>query len=110
MLNAIRTAAIAAAVIAATAGVAQAATTQSAYGMPANAATGDRQITINANTKSINVQDGDTVAFNVNGKTFTYHFDTLRTEDRFELSHIAPAGVDVGQVEVYVASNPLYRG
>jgi len=34
----------------------------------------------------------------------------LRAEERFDLAKIAPAGVDVGMVTVYVASNPLYRG
>jgi plastocyanin len=110
MFNVMRTAAIAAALIAAT-GAAQAATSQpAAYGMAANSSAADRQITINANTKSVNVDNGDTVAFNVNGKTFTYHFDTLRPEDRFDLARIAPTGIDVGTVKVYVASNPLYRG
>ena len=37
-------------------------------------------------------------------------FKTLHAEDQFGLEKIAPEGVDVGMVTVYVGSNPLYRG
>ena len=70
----------------------------------------DREITIKPGTKWVNVNNGETVAFSVSGKTFTWHFDTLPAEDQFRLQTIAPEGVDVGAVTVYVASNPLYRG
>ena len=60
-------------------GAAHAATNQqAAYGEAVASSNVARQITITADTKSVNVNDGDTVAFNVNGKTFTWHFDTLR--------------------------------
>lgn len=70
----------------------------------------DRVVTINADTKWVNVDNGDTVTFNVNGKTFTWQASTLHTEEAFDLAKIAPAGIDAGKVTVYVASNPLYRG
>jgi hypothetical protein len=116
MLNVFRSTIFAAALVAGTAliastGAVQAATTlQAVYGTSANGAAADRQITITADTKWVNVNNGETVTFNVNGKSFTWHFDTLQAEDRFDLAKIAPAGVDVGMVTVYVNSNPLYRG
>ncbi|HWW71557.1 MAG TPA: CzcE family metal-binding protein [Duganella sp.] len=110
MLKELRTAIIATAIIAGTGAVHAATAQQAAYGMAAGNAYADRQITITANTTWVNVNNGETVTFNVNGKTFTWHFDTLRTEDRFDLAKIAPAGIDVGIITVYVASNPLYRG
>jgi len=110
MFKALRTAVIATAIIASTGAVHAATSQQAVYGVAAENAYANRQITISADTKSVNVNNGDTVAFNVNGKTFTWHFDTLRAEERFDLAKIAPAGVDVGMVTVYVASNPLYRG
>jgi hypothetical protein len=70
----------------------------------------DRQITINADTKWVNVDNGDSVTFNVQGKSFTWQANTLHQEEALDLAKIAPAGVDAGKVTVYVASNPLYRG
>ncbi|MRX11797.1 CzcE family metal-binding protein [Pseudoduganella sp. FT25W] len=110
MFNLLRTALVATALIAG-AGAVHAATGQQApYGSAAAGAYADRQITIDAGTKWVNVNNGETVAFNVNGKSFTWHFETLHNEERFDLARIAPAGVEVGMVTVYVASNPLYRG
>jgi hypothetical protein len=80
------------------------------YGSAANTGFADREITIEPGTKWVNVNNGETVAFNIKGKTFTWHFETLHAEDQFELEKIAPEGVEVGNVTVYVASNPLYRG
>ena len=92
-------------------GLAQAAPgTTTNYGSVANSSFADRVITITPGTRWVNVNNGDTVAFTVNGKTFTWHFETLHAEDQFALEKIAPEGVDVGMVTVYVASNPLYRG
>jgi hypothetical protein len=111
MFKALRTAIIATA-IAATAGGAYAAASVNAkeFGMATTAANADRHLVIKGDTKWVNVDDGDTVEFNVNGRSFTWHFATLRGEGAFELSKIAPEGIDVGNVTVYVASNPLYRG
>jgi len=109
MFNFIRTAIIATA-IASTAGGAYAATNTKEFGMATNAGSADRHVVIKADTKWVNIDDGDTVQFDVEGKSFTWHFDTLRGESAFDLSKIAPEGVDVGKVTVYVAANPLYRG
>lgn len=92
-------------------GLAQAAPgTPTNYGSAANSGFADRVVTIKPGTKWVNVNNGETVEFNINGNTFTWHFDTLHAEDQFELEKIAPQGVGVGAVTVYVASNPLYRG
>lgn len=111
MFNFIRTAIIATA-IAGTASGAIAANISGTkqFGMATNAASADRHVVIKADTKWVNIDDGDTVEFNLDGKSFTWHFDTLRGESAFDLSKIAPEGVDAGKVTVYVAANPLYRG
>ena len=80
------------------------------FGAAVNADAGTRIINIDAGTKYVNVQNGETVQFIVQGQAFTWHFDTFHDETAFKLSKIAPAGVMVDGVEVYVAPNPLYRG
>jgi len=111
MFNLIRTAIIAAA-IATTASGAYAATATGTkdFGMATAAAAADHHVVINADTKWVNIDNGDTVEFKAGDKSFTWHFDTLHDETAFQLSKIAPEGVDVGKVTVYVAANPLYRG
>jgi len=73
---------------------------------PAPAAT--RTIVVSTATKAINVNKGDVVTIEVDGKSFTWQFDTLRDSDRFALEAIAPAGINTHGVWVYVAPNPLY--
>lgn len=73
---------------------------------PAQAAT--RTITISPATKSINVEKGDVVTIDVDGKSFTWQFDTVRDSDRFALAAIAPAGISTHGVWVYVSPNSLY--
>lgn len=108
MFKALRTTIIAAAL---TAGAAHAAVNPATqFGMLTQASNADRHIVIDAGTKSVNVNNGDTVTFDVNGQSFTWHFETLHSEEVLDLAKIAPQGVDAGMVTVYVASNPLYRG
>ncbi len=109
MFNLIRSAIVVAA-IATTASGAYAATGTKDFGMATGAAAADHHVVINADTKWVNIDNGDTVEFKVAEKSFTWHFDTLHEESVFQLSKIAPEGVDVGKVTVYVAANPLYRG
>jgi endonuclease YncB( thermonuclease family) len=109
MFKALRTAIIATA-FAATASGAHAAVDTKEFGMATSAANADRHIVIKPDTKWANVDDGDTVEFQVGGKSFTWHFATLRGESAFDLSKIAPEGIDVGNIIVYVGANPLYRG
>jgi hypothetical protein len=112
MFKALRLSGIAAVIAIATlsaSGAQAAASPRSEYGMAGSAAGAERHITINGDTKWVNVDNGDTVEFTANGKSFTWHFDTLHAEEAFDLAKIAPAGVAAGKVTVYVASNPLYR-
>lgn len=80
-----------------------------AFGSAAPAPAATRTVVISAATKAVNVDKGDVVTFELDGKTFTWQFDTLRDNERFELSAIAPEGVNTHGVRVYVAPNPLYQ-
>ncbi|NGZ88144.1 CzcE family metal-binding protein [Duganella aceris] len=80
------------------------------FGVQVNNDAAMRTVTISSDTKGVNVTNGETVRFNVDGQSFTWHFDTIRNETSFDLAKIAPAGVNAGTVRAYVASNPLYRG
>lgn len=79
------------------------------YGNPAQDATAQRSIELRPGTRYVNVEAGETVRFVAQGKSFSWHFDTLGTPV-FSLAEIAPQGANVGNVTVYVDSNPLYRG
>lgn len=80
------------------------------YGQAVASGASDRVISIDAGTKYVNVADGETVQFVGKGQRFTWLFSTFPNASVFQLKQIAPAGVEVGNAEVYVASNPLYRG
>jgi plastocyanin len=79
------------------------------YGEAVPAQAAERTIVIKPDTKYVNVDNGQTVTFVEGDKTFTWHFDTLRPSDDFELSAIAPQDFKGDNIEVYVATNPLYR-
>ncbi len=79
------------------------------YGSAVTAADAVRTIELNADTKWINVDNGETVQFKSGNQSFTWHFNTFNNETAFDLSKIAPAGVNVGHVTAYVAPDPLYR-
>jgi hypothetical protein len=72
------------------------------------AANQGRAVAIDANTRYVNVTNGDTVRFDVGGKAFTYTFDTYDNVNEVDLAKIAPAGVNVPNVRVYVAPNSSY--
>lgn len=91
-------------------GVHAAGTKAAPYGAKAPVTAAERHLTITEKTKYVHVNNGETVEFRINGESFTWHFQTLRDEARFDLSKIAPAGAVKHKVTVYVASNPLYRG
>lgn len=81
------------------------------YGTPAGAGSAVAQrIVVQPGAKAVNVTNGDTVEFVVDGKTFRWHFDTYISDTNFKLAKIAPAGVAADGITVYVAPNPLYRG
>ena len=79
------------------------------YGNPAQDASAQRSIELRPGTRYVNVEAGETVRFVSPGKSFSWHFDTLGTPV-FSLGEIAPKDANVGNVTVYVDSNPLYRG
>jgi Heavy-metal resistance protein CzcE len=79
---------------------------------PAQGHSYDRKVLIRANTKFVNVDDGEVVKFVVQepdgaDKSFTWHFDTAR-ETVGDLSKLAPTGVLGRSVKVYVGLNPRY--
>lgn len=80
------------------------------YGTPASTNFAMRTIVVDGNTKWVNVTNGETVQFSVDGQSFTWHFDTFPDETSFDMAKIAPAGIKAGSIRVYVAPNPLYRG
>lgn len=88
---------------------AQAAQQQSDYGSAAPASAAGKMLTITPQTKWVNVDNGETVTFVNGSKMFTWNFRTLREEQDLPLAAIAPAGFNAGNVEVYVARDPLYR-
>jgi hypothetical protein len=82
--------------------------TKSDYGSAVPAESADYAVKVDASTKWINVNNGDTVRFSVNGKEFTWHFETYKNHSIVKLADIAPADTDAGPVKVFVAMNPLY--
>ena len=71
--------------------------------------TADRDVTVDASTRWVNVTNGQTVRFTVNGAHFTFAFDAWPGTDSIPLPAIAPKGVNVPDVRVYIAPNPLYQ-
>lgn len=76
-----------------------------AYGHASNASP-SRTVTVNADTRHINVTRLETVSLKVGGKTVNWTFDTLGTHS-FPLSKVVPGA---GNVTVYLEESPLYRG
>lgn len=68
-----------------------------------------RTINITPKTKYINVNQGDIIKFNLDGKSFTWQFDTFSPNTSLKLISIVPDGIDAPNIHVYVAPNPLYR-
>jgi len=85
------------------------------FGSPIDAADVDRVVTIQPNTRSVTVHDGDNIRFvvgtgNAGSNSFTWHFERYANDDTLEssipLSKLAPAGVTIDHpVEVYVYRN-----
>src|SRR6267154_2690110 len=66
-------------------------------------AVAERTITVNDNTKWVNVNHYEVVRFASNGQEFTWYFDGLAQPRPFDLAQIAPAGFVNHNVTVYVA-------
>lgn len=80
-----------------------------ALGNAAQAAYATHTVAVDANVKSVNVDQNDVVTFDVAGKSFTWQFGTFRAGTSFDLADIAPEGFNTHGVRVYVAADPLYR-
>ncbi|OON59754.1 hypothetical protein B0920_20955 [Massilia sp. KIM] len=80
------------------------------FGQRVAEAKGTRVITVKPGAKHVNVTNGETVTFDVNGQRFSFDVNTYPNQNVFQLSDIAPAGVQADGVKVYVAANPLYFG
>jgi hypothetical protein len=79
-------------------------------GTPVSADDPDRTVVVNPDTHSVNVNSGETVRFEVNGKAFSYHFDDVNSDAQFDLAKIAPNDVTVPPVRVYMAPDQRYFG
>lgn len=78
-------------------------------GMPAPIAAAIRTITIAPQTRYINVNQGDIVKFEVDGKAFAWQFDVERPQGWLDLALFAPKGTSTYAVQVFVGPNPLYQ-
>jgi len=72
------------------------------YGEAASPVTAERTIVIGANTRSVNVNHGETVKFVANGQEFAWDFDGL--PQSFDLKQVAPQGAIDHDVSVYIAT------
>ncbi|MDQ2820997.1 MAG: CzcE family metal-binding protein [Pseudomonadota bacterium] len=67
-----------------------------------------RVVVIDADTRWVNVDGGDTVRFIVGDRSFAWNFQVNPSIAMFYLQQIAPPGALTHRVAVYVAPNPLY--
>ncbi|MBD8531654.1 MULTISPECIES: CzcE family metal-binding protein [unclassified Massilia] len=81
----------------------------SKLGMTAPIAAATRTVTIAPQTRYVNVNQGDIVKFEVDGKAFAWQFDTERPQGWLDLSLFAPKGTNTHAVQVFVGPNPLYQ-
>jgi len=79
------------------------------FGAPARIEAAGRTIAITPATKAVNVTNGETVTFVVGDQRFAFSFQTYPTTQSVALATLAPAGIEVGNVRVYVAPSPLYQ-
>lgn len=69
----------------------------------------DRVIEVKRGTRHVNVRTGETVLFKVGGQSFVRTFEPTVNHPSFELSEIAPAGLDLQGVRVYCSPDPYER-
>lgn len=74
------------------------------YGASAPHMAAIRTINLDANTKYVNVTDGEVVTFVRDGKSFTWRFSSL-TNIPFELDVITPKDFGTSKTLVYVGTN-----
>lgn len=80
------------------------------YGVAVTDSSAGRTIAITPATKFVNVANGETVRFTIDGKSFGWHVYTFPNINEFDLKAIAPAGIAPAGVRVVVAPDPLYFG
>lgn len=87
------------------------AATPAAHGAHGHAATrrADRVIEVRPGMKHVNVQDGETVLFKAGAKSFAWTFEPTLLHTPFDLTQIAPAGIDVQGIQVYCDPTPYER-
>jgi hypothetical protein len=71
---------------------------------------GNRNIEIGTGTRYVNVTNGETVTFTVDGQRFAYAFNAWNSIGVINLSAIAPKDLKVPEVRVYIAPNPIGQG
>ncbi|MBC7513710.1 MAG: CzcE family metal-binding protein [Herminiimonas sp.] len=69
-----------------------------------------RPLRIDAATRYVNVEGGEVIRFDVNGRSFSWSFSGPLAVTSFNLRRIAPPGMLDHDVIVYIAPNPYYSG
>ena len=69
-----------------------------------------RVIRIEPGTRYVNVEGGETIRFEINGKIFAWNFSGPLTVTSFNLRQVVPASLLDHDVLVYIRANPDYRG
>ncbi|WP_137171547.1 CzcE family metal-binding protein [Massilia sp. HP4] len=80
------------------------------YGSRADANTPGRVVKLDAGTRNVNVHDGETVHFILDDRRIDWNFNTRTREAVLDLKTLAPEGMDVGNVRIWVLANPIYQG
>lgn len=76
-----------------------------AHGTSATANAKLRTIKVDADTKWVNVQRGETVTFVSGDGSFSWTFDTLHPEASFNLAEIAPSNFKAQNIRVFVVKS-----
>ena len=76
------------------------------YGAPGAGSMPARTIAISPDTKFVNVTGGETIRFQVGGRSFVWTFNGTRSS--FDLARVAPAAMLDHKVTTYVAADPMH--
>ncbi|NGZ83140.1 CzcE family metal-binding protein [Duganella aceris] len=79
------------------------------YGASAPASAAQQVVEVKPGMKYVNVVNGQTVTFNVEGQAFTWNFQMYQQEGALPLAAILPKELHADGVTVYVAADPTYR-